>query len=103
MKPTFIVLMEMTELGLDEISEIPETVRELKRKLEQQGGELKGFYKVMGPTDYVAIFEAPDDNTALSFVMALGKSGYFKTTTLKAYDLEAMEKALDIYENIFET
>ncbi len=103
MKPTYIVLMGMTELGLEEIMEIPGLIRELKKKLEDNNGELKGFYKVMGEVDYVAIFDAPDDDTALAFVMALGKSGYFKTTTLKAYDIDAMENALSIYEKVFET
>ena len=99
---TYIVLMEMTDLGLEEISEIPELAKQLGDKLKGKGGDLKGFYKVMGSVDYVAIFDAPDDNTALAFVMALGKSGYFKTTTLKAYDMEGMQEALSIYDETFE-
>ncbi len=102
MTATYIVLMEMTELGLEEIFEIPELIDQFKLKLKDIGGELKGFYKVMGEIDYVAIFEAPDDEKALAFVMALGKSGYFKTTTLKAYDMDGMRKALSIYEKTFE-
>jgi len=95
---SYIVLMEMTEKGLDEIHKIPDFVESLKKKLAKRNVHLKGFYKVMGEIDYVAIIESPDDKEALGAVMALGKIGYFTTLTLKAYSMIEMSKALDIYK-----
>jgi len=99
---TYIVLMEMTGKGLDEIGKIPDFVESLKNKLSKLKGELKGFYKVMGQTDYVAIFDAQNDRVALAFVMALGKSGYFTTTTLKGYSMSEMRESLEIHAHSFE-
>ncbi len=95
---SYIVLMEMTNKGLDEIHKIPDFVESLQRKLAKRNVHLKGFYKVMGEIDYVAIIESPDDKEALASVMALGKIGYFTTLTLKAYSMIEMSESLDIYK-----
>jgi uncharacterized protein with GYD domain len=95
---TYIILMGMTEKGLDEIHKIPDFVDSLNEKFKKKGVMLKGFYKVMGEIDYVAVIEAPNDIEALGVVMAIGKSKYFSTTTLKAYSMPQMKKSIDIYE-----
>ena len=77
----------MTEKGLSEIANIPLVAEEIGKKLKEQGGELKGFYKTMGVIDYVAIIEAPNDKIALAAVMAFALTGYFNGTTLKAFTL----------------
>jgi len=94
---TYIIMMAMTEKGLNEIDRIPTFVNSLKEKMGKRGVDLKGFYKVMGETDYVAIFDAPDDKEALGCIMALGKIGYFTTLSHKAYSMLDMETSLDIY------
>lgn len=99
---TYIVLMRMTEKGLYEIDKVPGFVQSLQNKLTRLDGELKGFYKVMGEIDYVAVFGAPNDRVALAFVMALGKSGYFTTTTLKGYSMSEMRESLEIDAHSFE-
>lgn len=93
---TYIVLMGMTEKGLREMDKIPDFVDSLSKKLRKLEGQLQGFYKVMGEIDYVAIFGSPNDKVALGFVMALGKSGYFTTTTLKGYSMSEMSEAFEI-------
>jgi uncharacterized protein with GYD domain len=98
---TYIILMQMTEKGLDEINKIPEFVDSLNKRLQKKNLQLKGFYKVMGEIDYVAIIESPNDIDALGAVMALGKSEYFSTTTLKAYSMSQMKNSLEIYGKDF--
>jgi len=98
---TYIILMGMTEEGLNEIHRIPAFVESLKDKLKKRNVNLKGFYKVMGETDYVAIIESPDDKEALGVVMALGKIGYFTTLTLKAYSMMEMKESIDIYSQSY--
>ena len=44
-----------------------------------------GFYSVMGEYDYVAIGEAPNDEVAVTFALALGSQGDARTMTLKAF------------------
>lgn len=98
---TYIILMKMTEKGLDEINKIPEFADFFAKKFQKKNVQLKGFYKVMGEIDYVAIIESQNDVDALGAVMAFGKSKYFSTTTLKAYSMSQMKNSLDIYEKDF--
>jgi uncharacterized protein with GYD domain len=51
----------------------------------------------MGEYDYVAVGEAPSDEVATTFALALGSLGNVRTTTLRAYTKEefgAMVKKL---------
>jgi uncharacterized protein with GYD domain len=98
---TYVILMKMSKKGLDEIHKIPEFVESLSKRLQKKSVQLKGFYKVMGEIDYVAIIESQNDIDALGAVMALGKSEYFSTTTLKAYSMLQMKESLDIYKENF--
>jgi len=45
---TYVILMQMTERGLEEIHKIPDFINSLSEKLKKKSVELKGFYKVMG-------------------------------------------------------
>jgi uncharacterized protein with GYD domain len=94
---TYVVLMKMTQKGLEEIAKIPDFVDSLELKFKKLGGELKGFYKTMGEIDYVALFTAPDDKVALSFVAAFGFTKYFETTTLKSFSMAELRQSLEIF------
>jgi uncharacterized protein with GYD domain len=52
------------------------------------GGKLTDFFVTMGEYDYVAVGEAPSDEAALAFLLALGSLGNVRTTTLKAFTRE---------------
>ncbi len=96
---TYIVLMKMTQKGLDEIGKIPGFIESLEPKFKILNSELKGFYKTMGEVDYVALFTVPNDTVALSFVAAFGLSQYFETTTLKAFSIKNKKKSLKIFKD----
>ncbi|MDY0296975.1 MAG: GYD domain-containing protein [Acidobacteriota bacterium] len=94
---TYIAVMTMTAKGMDEIHLIPGFVKSFARNMEKNGGKFHGFWKTMGEIDYVCVFDAPDGNHALTGIMALGKTGYFSTTTLKAYSMDEMAASLERY------
>lgn len=82
---TYIVLAHYTDQGIRNIKESPkrlDAARELAGKL---GAELKDFYLTIGPYDIVAILEAPGDEDAAKFALALGSLGNIRSTTLKAF------------------
>ena len=58
------------------------------------GGELIGFYMCMGEYDYVGIAEAPSDEVAMAFLMALGAGGNVRTTTLRAFSEAEVAKVI---------
>ncbi len=86
--PTYIILMKLTDEGVKAIKEAPQRIEEGIKAQEAMGGKLIGFYLVMGEYDYVGIGEAPNDETATRFALALGSQGYLRTTTLKAFPRE---------------
>lgn len=47
-----------------------------------------GVYTVMGDYDVVAAGEAPNDEAAMSFALALGAKGNVRSATLKAFPKE---------------
>ena len=83
--PTYITLMNMTEQGIKDIKNAPERTAKSLKQLEEMGGKLIGFYMCMGEYDYVGIAEAPSDEVAMAFLMALGAGGNVRTTTLRAF------------------
>ena len=83
--PTYITLMNMTEQGIKDIKNAPERTARSVKQLEEMGGKLIGFYMCMGEYDYVGIAEAPSDEVAMAFLMALGAGGNVRTTTLRAF------------------
>jgi len=95
-KKNFVVLMRMTEKGLNVGKNTPKWIRKAIEDFEKmEGAKLNGFYKVMGDNDFLALIEVDDDETALAFVMLLSSTGYVRTTTLKAFTLDQLDEAID--------
>jgi uncharacterized protein with GYD domain len=62
------------------------------------GGHLNSFYNSLGDYDGVAIFEAPDEQTAHSIELAASKPGHLKETKILTLlpikeSMEAMHEA----------
>ena len=57
-------------------------------------GTLNTIYWTLGSYDIVAVSEAPDDETATAFALALGGQGNIRTTTLRAFDAAEMRGIL---------
>ena len=83
--PTYVVLMKLTEQGIKDMKNFPKRFAANKKGVEAMGGKMIDFYAVMGEYDYVAIAEMPSDEVCMSFALALGALGNFRTTTLKAF------------------
>ncbi len=95
--PNYVILMKLTDQGAKTIKDAPGRVEAGIKAFEKMGGKVIGFYVVMGEYDYVSIGEAPSDEVATTFALALASLGNVKTTTLKAYTKEefaAMVKKL---------
>jgi len=82
---TYVLLMKLTEQGIKDIKNAPERIEEGIKKWKEMGGKLISFYPVMGEYDCIAIGEAPSDEVAVSFSIALSSLGNVRTTTLRAF------------------
>ena len=90
--PTYISLYKMTDQGMADVKKAPERIEAGIKAWEAMGGKVLGFYAVMGEYDYVAIGEAPGDEAAMTFALALGAQGNVRTMTLKAFTAEEFAK-----------
>ena len=86
--PTYIMLSNFTDQGIKDIKNEPQRIEEAINRAEAMGGKVLGVYLVMGEYDIVAIGEAPNDETAMTFLLWLGSLGYGRTKTLKAFTKE---------------
>jgi len=94
---TYIVLMKLTEEGINTLKDGPARVKESSKLMEEMGSKMTGFYLTMGEYDFIAISEVPNDEVAGAIVLALNASKFVRTTTLKAFTMEEYEKMSKIY------
>ncbi len=83
--PTYISLVTLTEQGLKEIKNAPERLRAFDTAAREAGGQLLGFYLVMGQYDYVVVTDAPDDQTAARLILSTIAPGSVRTQTMRAF------------------
>ena len=63
---TYIVLVNRTERGIQQVKDSPRRLDAAKKMLKQMGGEIKSVYLNMGECDLVVVCEASDDAVAAS-------------------------------------
>ncbi len=91
---TYIVLISLTEKGVQNIRKSPSRSAAFGKEVRANGGTVKEIYWTLGGYDGVAIFDAPDDETATALVLALGAKGSVKTQTLRAFDGKEFSEVL---------
>ena len=83
--PTYISLLRWTEQGIQSVKESPNRVEAARKAFEAAGGRLRDLYLVTGQYDFVAVIEAPDDETAARMALSLGARGSVRSETLRAF------------------
>jgi len=63
-------------------------------KVQSMGVSVKQMYWTLGEYDQVCVFEAPDDETAASVLLAADLLGNIRTQTLRAFTASEMKKIL---------
>ncbi len=83
--PHYITLIRWTAQGIKNVKDSPKRAQAARAAIEKAGGKWLSFYYTMGEYDAVAIVEAPNDETAMAVLLAIGSQGSVRTTTLKAF------------------
>ena len=91
---SYIMFANYTSLGLLNINATTQRARDFKEETEKVGIKVKDIYWTLGQYDVVIIAEAPDDETMSAMALALGRLGNVTTQTLRAFQIEAMEKII---------
>jgi uncharacterized protein with GYD domain len=90
--PTYVVLMNWTDQGIKNVKDTIKRAQDFKNALERSGGKMLDAYYTMGKHDFIVTVELPNDESAMSTLLALGERGNVHTTTLKAFSLSEAEK-----------
>jgi len=93
-KPTYISLVKFTDKGIQNAKETTQRVAEWAAKVQSMGVTIKQMYWTLGEYDQVCIFEAPDDETAASVLLAADMLGNIRTQTMRAFTASEMDKIL---------
>jgi len=92
--PSYVMLVNWTDQGIRNITEVPKRVDAAKALLKDMGGEFKSLYMTMGQYDLVVVYDALDDAVAAHFTLMLGRTGNVRTTTLKAFPEQAFREII---------
>jgi uncharacterized protein with GYD domain len=91
---TYISLVQFTDKGIQAAKETTQRVADWASKVESMGVSIKQMYWTLGQYDQVCVFDAPDDETAASVLLAADMLGNIRTETLRAFTASEMEKIL---------
>ena len=93
-KPTYISLVKFTEKGIQNAKESTQRLEAWAAKVQSMGVTIKQMYWTLGEYDQVCIFEAPDDETAASVLLAANMLGNIRSQTMRGFTAPEMEKIL---------
>ena len=91
---TYISLVQFTDKGIQAAKDTTQRVADWAAKVQSKGVSIKQMYWTLGQYDQVCIFEAPDDETAASVLLAADMLGNIRTQTMRAFTASEMEKIL---------
>ena len=93
--PTYISLVQFTDKGIQAAKETNERVTDWAGKVKSMGVIIKDMYWTLGHYDQVCVFEAPNDETAASVLLAADMLGNIRTQTMRAFTSSEMKMILD--------
>jgi uncharacterized protein with GYD domain len=89
----YISLLNWTEQGVKGYKETVDRADAAKKVAADMGGSLDVLW-TLGAYDVVAISEFPDDETATAFLLKVGSLGNVRSTTLRAFDADEIERII---------
>jgi uncharacterized protein with GYD domain len=88
----YISLVNFTDQGIRNVKDTVNRARAARKAFEAAGCRWIGVWWALGQYDLVVISEAPDDETATRLLLATGMQGNVRTTTLRIFSEEEMER-----------
>jgi uncharacterized protein with GYD domain len=86
----YVSLINWTDQGIRNAKGTINRANAARQAFQAGGVQLIDVYWTVGPYDIVAIFEAPDEETATRVALALGMQGNVRTTTMRAFGEQEM-------------
>ena len=82
---TYITLINFTEKGVQNVKDTGNRAGQYKDLAAKLGCTIKEIWWTHGQYDVVSVVDAPDDASVTALAMSVGKLGYIRTQTLRAF------------------
>jgi uncharacterized protein with GYD domain len=92
--PTYVALLKFTDRGIQHVKGTVKRSEAFRSRAKKHGVTVKDVVWTLGAHDIVAIFEAPDDETATSVILSADDLGNGRTETMRGFTAAEMEKLL---------
>jgi uncharacterized protein with GYD domain len=92
--PTYIILSNLSDQGLQTLQAKPERLREVNKDVEELGARVLHQWFLLGPYDFVNVIEAPDATTVARVAIALGARGSTRMQSFEAIEADQLLSAL---------
>jgi uncharacterized protein with GYD domain len=90
----YVVLGNWTDEGITHIKGTVDRAEQAAKLAEQMGGGMIQILWTQGRYDFVAIFEAPNDEAASVMTLRSATGGHVRTETMRAYTADEMNAIL---------
>lgn len=91
---TYIALSSFTDQGIRSIKDTTKRADAVREAATKFGASMPQLYWTLGKYDLVAIIEAPDDESATAFALAIAGAGNIRMQTLRAFNKDEMNGIL---------
>ena len=88
--PIYVGLGNWTDQGTKDFRGAVQRGNAFQEAVKQAGGRVREVVWTMGAYDFIAVLEAPDDETAAGLVLRVAAAGNVRTTTMRAFDADQM-------------
>lgn len=91
---TYIALSSFTDQGIRSVKDTTKRAEAVQEAAKKFGAKMTQIYWTLGKYDLVVTIEAPDDESATAFALAIASSGNVRIQTLRAFNKEEMNGIL---------
>ena len=91
---TYVGFFRVAPAAREHLEKTPEYFDEIYKIVEDEGGTVERFFAVMGPWEYLGIFEYPDLEAAFRVLGKIAKLEVFETETFPAEEVKVFWEAL---------
>lgn len=83
----YISLMKLTAKGLAELADSGKRRQVSEERVAALGGRSIAFYAVMGTYDFIQVFEMPNSEAMMEYVLTARRDGHVDPLILSAFDV----------------
>ncbi len=92
---TYVTLINFTDQGILHVKDTANRASHYKELATKLGCTVKENYWTQGQYDVVSIVDAPDEASMTALAISVGKLGYVRTQTLRAYSAAELAPIMD--------